>query len=128
MRTHRLILLAHGSSRSSWRLPIEAMAERLAAELGAGSVAVAYLELCPPTLIEVARVAVAEGIERLTVLPLFWSGGGHVTRDIPPQVDEIRQELPDLDIVVESAVGEHPALIQALVGVARLAESWVAEK
>lgn len=128
MRTHRLILLAHGSSRAEWRRPIEAMAARLAAELGPDSVDVAYLELCPPTLMEVSRRARDQGIERVTVLPLFWSGGGHVARDIPPQVDEIRHEIPDLLISVEAAVGEHAALVRALVGVARAAESLADEK
>ena len=123
MRTHRLILLAHGSSRASWRQPIEALAERLGAELGPGAVAAAYLELCPPDLLAVAEAAVAEGITQLTVLPLFWSGGGHVTRDIPPQVAAVAQRFPDLAVTVTAAVGEHPALVTALLGVARAAES-----
>ena len=104
------------------------MADRLAAELGPDSVAVAYLELCPPSLLEVARVAYDQGIEQVTVLPLFWSGGGHVARDIPPQVDEIKREIPGLVVSVEAAVGEHPALVRALVGVARAAESLAGEK
>lgn len=114
----RLIIFAHGSSRASWKRPIEALAGRIGARLGAGRAQAAYLELCPPSLMDAAEQAVADGVGRLRVLPLFWSGGGHVTRDIPPQVAAVQARFPGLQITVESAVGEHPALVDALVAIA----------
>ncbi len=114
----RLVILAHGSRRTSWRLPIERLAARLSERLGAAHVAVAYLELCEPDLVAVAAQAVADGVTQLRVLPLFWSGGGHVARDVPPQVDAVRAAHPTLGVIVEPAVGEHPALVDAMVQIA----------
>jgi sirohydrochlorin cobaltochelatase len=111
----RLILFAHGSRREAWRAPLEALAARLGERVGRpDAVALAYLELCPPSLGEAAAAAVADGVERLRVLPLFMSGGGHVARDLPPLVDAARADCPGLRIEVLPALGEHPLVLEAL--------------
>lgn len=105
----RVILLGHGSKRAAWRAPFDALSARLGA-----SVAVAYLELCEPTLLQAATQAAAEGIRRLVVLPVFWSGGGHVARDVPGQV-ALAQQVEGIEAIeVLPAVGEHPYVIEAL--------------
>lgn len=115
----RLILFAHGSRREAWRSPLEALAARLGERLGRpDGVALAYLELCPPTLGEAAATAAAEGVERLRVLPLFMSGGGHVARDLPPLVESARAACPGLVIEVLPALGEHPLVLDALAAIA----------
>lgn len=105
----RVVLLGHGSRRAAWRAPFEALSARLGP-----TVQVAYLELCEPTLLQVATQAAAEGINRLVVLPVFWSGGGHVARDVPDAVEAART-VPGIEsITVLPAVGEHPYVIEAL--------------
>ena len=105
----QVILLAHGSSRAAWRAPFEALATRLGP-----TTRIAYLELCPPTLVDVVTAAAEAGITRIAVLPVFWSSGGHVARDVPGQVEAARQ-VPGIEsIEVLTAVGEHPKIIAAL--------------
>ena len=105
----QVILLAHGSSRAAWRAPFEALAARLGP-----STRMAYLELCPPTLVEAATAAAAAGITHIAVLPVFWSSGGHVARDVPGHVEAARA-VPGIEsIEVLTAVGEHPRIIEAL--------------
>ncbi|MEZ4468424.1 MAG: CbiX/SirB N-terminal domain-containing protein [bacterium] len=81
MATDHLVILAHGSSREAWRAPIEALSARIA-ERSAGPVHLAWLEAAPPDLEAVLAGAVAQGATAVRVLPLFWSSGGHVARDV----------------------------------------------
>lgn len=105
----QVILLAHGSSRPAWRAPFEALAARLGPATG-----LAYLELCPPTLVEAVTTAAQAGITHVAVLPVFWSSGGHVARDVPGQV-EAACHVPGIEAIdVLPAVGEHPKIIAAL--------------
>ena len=108
----QVILLAHGSSRASWRAPFEALAARLGP-----TTRMAYLELCPPTLAEAVTAAVEAGITHVAVLPVFWSSGGHVTRDVPAQVEAARQVPGIASIEVLTTVGEHPKIIEALASI-----------
>lgn len=114
-----LALIAHGSSRERWRRPLDRLAERLAERTGAGSVQLCFMELCEPTLEQLVGRARAAGVERIDVLPLFWSAGGHVERDIAPQVAALQARWPDITLRLLPAVGEHPALLDALTAVAR---------
>lgn len=104
----RLILFAHGSREAAWRAPFEKLMQDLATRLGLESVAIAYLDHCPPTLDEVADAAVQDGMKKLVVLPLFFSGGGHVSRDVPKVIADIALRCPELNIEIQPAIGEWP--------------------
>lgn len=111
-KSTQVILLAHGSSRATWRAPFEALADRLGP-----STRMAYLELCPPSLVDAVTAAAEAGITHIAVLPVFWSSGGHVTRDVPEQVEAARQVAGIESIEVLTAVGEHPKIIDALAAI-----------
>ncbi len=113
------LLFAHGSSRTAWRDAMERLltSVRDAAEPGT-RVELCFLELCEPDLPTAVEQLRAEGVTRVRVLPAFMSGGGHVLRDLPPLVERIRAAHPALDLRVEPAIGEHPAVIAALAALA----------
>ncbi len=72
----------------------------------------AYLELCPPSLAELA--AATDG--PLRILPLFMSAGGHVQRDLAPLVQQLRREGREVEVL--PALGEHPLILEAIVQMA----------
>jgi len=119
MNKSRLILFAHGSRDPRWRKPLEKLSSTIAAELGANSVRLAYLESIRPTLFDLAKEAVRDGLLYLRVLPLFLSSGAHVADDIPTQVAEAQTLYPQLHIEVLPPVGEHPSVVSALQAIAR---------
>lgn len=80
-------LLAHGSADPRHAEDVEIIAERLAAALGE-DVRPCYLDLCPPTLSEVADTP---GV----VVPLLFSPGYHVKVDVGEAV-----AAADVDLVV----------------------------
>jgi len=111
MSHSRLILLAHGSRDPRWRAPFEAFTASLTTDLGAHKVRLAYMEFVSPTLTEIAQEASQEGIQALKIMPLFMAGGAHVDRDIPEQVQEVKNRFPHLELTVLPPIGEHPRLV-----------------
>ncbi len=113
--------MAHGSPDPRWRQPFEDMDRHLAEILGRDRVTLAYMEFVSPTLLERAEEARARGIERLVIYPLFMSGGGHVSRDIPGQVLAVSSRYSDLKIEVLPPLGEDPVILDLVLSKARTA-------
>jgi len=119
MNKHRLILYAHGSKDPRWREPFERLETDLRADLGQNRVRLAYVEFIPPTLAEVAAEAVRDGIQHLSLLPVFMAAGAHLATDLPEQVEAVRQQFPDVEVKVLAAAGEDPRLVAVLQTIAR---------
>lgn len=118
-RNVHLALLAHGSRNPRWADGLQPMVAALEVELGAGAVSLCFLELLAPSLPEVARDVAGLGFSELRILPLFWSGQGHVMRDVPELIALARAEAPQLLISLLPAVGEQPLVQAAIAELAR---------
>jgi sirohydrochlorin cobaltochelatase len=114
MGARALVLFAHGARAASWAAPFERLRELTAARLPGVSVSLAFLELMEPRLpAEVARLAAA-GVDEVTVVPVFLGQGGHLLRDPPLLVGQLRLDHPGLAIRVAGAVGEDEAVLNAM--------------
>ena len=114
MATRPLVLFAHGARAESWKAPFERLRAMSQERMPEVPVSLAFLELMEPRLpAEVARLA-AQGITDITVVPVFLGQGGHVLRDLPLMVDELRGSHQGVEIRVVAAVGEDPAVLDAM--------------
>jgi sirohydrochlorin cobaltochelatase len=52
------------------------------------------------------------------VVPLFLGAGGHVRKDIPVLMARLQAEHPTVAFTLRPAVGEAPALVDAMAAVA----------
>jgi sirohydrochlorin cobaltochelatase len=109
-----LVLFAHGARAASWAAPFERLRDIVAAREPGVDVSLAFLELMEPRLPEHAAALAARGITELTLVPVFLGQGGHVLRDLPLMVDQLRIDLPQLRIDVVEAVGENAAVLAAI--------------
>jgi sirohydrochlorin cobaltochelatase len=110
-KSHRIVLLAHGSSDPRWCETFEALAAPTV-EAVPGSV-VAYMELAEPSMEKVIADAVADGCEEFTILPLFLAVGRHLRKDVPGMIREMEAEH-GIRIRLAAPVGENPQLGQAI--------------
>lgn len=109
-----LILFAHGARAASWAAPFEKLRDLTAARLPDVAVSLAFLELMEPRLpAEAARLAAA-GAQELSIVPVFLGQGGHLLRDLPLLVEQLRLDHPGLAIKVAGAVGEDAAVLEAM--------------
>ncbi len=117
--TTRVVLMAHGSRDPRWRAPFERLAATLARDLGGERVRLAYMEFAAPSLDDVAAEAQRDGVARLSILPLFMAGGGHVDQDIPVLARRVEARHPGLVVEVAGAIGEAPRVVAAIEAIAR---------
>ena len=68
-----VILFAHGSRDPLWRLPIDAVAQRMRAQHPGLPVAVAFLELTEPDLPHTVEALMKQGVAHVRIVPMFWA-------------------------------------------------------
>ena len=114
MAKQALVLFAHGARDPQWARPFRQLVAELGELLPGERIALAFLELMQPTLGECASVLHGDGVRKLRIVPVFLGSGGHLKKDLPKQVADIRERFADLEISVESPIGEQPAVIAAI--------------
>jgi sirohydrochlorin cobaltochelatase len=116
--TSGLILFAHGARDPRWATPFEAVASRVQLAKPQSHVRLAFLEFMPPGLVQAGHELVALGCIHVAVLPLFLGAGGHVRKDLPLLMDELRAAHPDVVFNLHAAVGEIDSVVEAMARVA----------
>ena len=113
-----LILFAHGARAASWAAPFERLRDLTQARMPGTSVHLAFLELMTPRLPELVTSLLADlpagATLDVTVVPVFLGQGGHVLRDLPLLLEELRQQHPSLRLKVVEAVGENAGVLDAI--------------
>ncbi len=109
-----LVLFAHGARDPRWAQPFLKMQAIASERLPQTVVELAFLELMEPRLPAVVQRLAGEGCTQVIVVPVFLGQGGHVLRDLPPMIEELRAAHPDLQLSVADAVGESPAVLEAI--------------
>lgn len=109
-----MLLFAHGARDPSWAEPFRRIAVRLALKQPGLRVELAFLEFMQPALAAAVAGLAAEGIDHITVIPLFLAQGGHLKEDLPRLLDDIRLRHAGLRIDVTSAIGDSAVLTDAI--------------
>lgn len=118
MGARALVLFAHGARSASWAAPFERLRDMLKEQVAAQGqevdVSLAFLELMSPRLPQQVAALAAQGVSDVTVVPVFLGQGGHVLRDLPLLLEEMRRAHPGLAIRAVGAVGEDPGVLRAM--------------
>jgi sirohydrochlorin cobaltochelatase len=114
MAAQAIILFAHGARSSIWAQPFERLRDLVSAQQPESRVALAFLELMTPSLPDQVASFVAEGITTISIVPVFFGQGGHIRKDLPLLIDDLRAQYPGLDVRVAQAVGENEQVLQAI--------------
>lgn len=109
-----IILLAHGARDPQWAAPMQRVRQAVLAQSPDLRVELAFLEFMPPELRQCAESLVQEGFQHIAVLPMFIAQGGHLKRDVPALLDELRQRYPEVGFTLACAVGEAESIVQAM--------------
>ena len=112
--TKGYLLLAHGARDPAWSAPFEAVAARVRGASPATPVALAFLEFMQPDLVSAGERLVDQGCAAVDVVPLFLGTGGHVRKDVPILIERLRSSRPGVAVTLRRAIGEHPAVVDAM--------------
>lgn len=111
------VLLAHGSSDPRWQQPFVSLTDVVAATIGKDThIELAYMELCEPSLNQVAEKLSQQGYEHIEIYPVFFAAGRHLRKDVPAQLEALEKEL-NLTTCLHPPVGQAPEVKQAIANV-----------
>lgn len=114
MALRALVLFGHGARDPKWAEPFLRLQGIIQAQSPGVTVALAFLELMSPRLPELVAQLVQDGCAEITVVPVFFGQGGHVLRDLPVMIEQLRQAHPGLALKVAQAVGEDTEVLNAI--------------
>ena len=109
-----LILFAHGSREPGWAEPFEQLAVRVRVAAPQAQVRLAFLELMQPDLTSAAAQLTLAGVDTIRVVPIFLGQGGHLRRDLPLLMENLRAQFPEAKFGNASAAGEDPEVLDAI--------------
>jgi sirohydrochlorin ferrochelatase len=88
---------------------------------GFAIVEVSFRELHLPDIQQGIDACVAQGAERVILMPYFLYMGAHVQEDLPEEVATAKQRYPHIEFVMGRHLGVHRKLAEVVVK--RIAES-----
>lgn len=113
-----LLLFAHGARDPNWARPFQAVAQCVRDGRPGLPVRLAFLEFMAPDLPGGCAELVAAGCNRVDVVPLFLGAGGHVRKDLPALLAQMRERHPGVTFMLHAAVGEHALVVEAMAAAA----------
>ena len=108
-----VILFAHGSRDPQWRMPFEAILQRVK-QSNPGLAGLAFLENMQPSLSESIADMVRAGALEIKIVPLFLAVGSHVRKDLPDLLAQARELHPEVKITASEAIGENQTIQHAI--------------
>ncbi|MES2933994.1 MAG: CbiX/SirB N-terminal domain-containing protein [Pseudomonadota bacterium] len=114
MSKRALILFAHGARDPRWAEPFQRLQQLVQSQSSEVIVALSFLELMRPKLPELVAQLAADDCIDVTVVPIFFGQGGHLLRDLPLIVDQLRMDYPAINLRVAGAVGEDATVLAAI--------------
>ena len=109
-----LVLFAHGSRDPEWAAPFRAVQRKVSEKKPDLAVALAFLELMPPSLPAVVDELVAKGHARISIAPLFMAQGAHLQRDLMGILARLRERHSSVELKLLPAAGEIDTVTDAM--------------
>lgn len=109
-----IVLFAHGARDPEWAQPFFAIRDLVAQQFPEVPVSVAFLEIMRPALADAIAELAAQGINKITLIPLFMARGGHLKEDLPRLLADIYQQHPDIQFHTAPAIGEVEAVLHSI--------------
>ena len=116
-----LLLIAHGSRQDEANADLVELVAEMRKRGDYAVVEGAYLELSEPTIEEACARCVAQGAERVVLLPYFLSAGVHVRQDLTAMREKLAKVNPGVAFSLAEPLGPHSLLLEIVAQRARQA-------
>ncbi len=124
---HAIILFSHGSVLCGAGENLFALAREMEARGDAPVVEAGFLNYSKPTFEDAFARCVERGATKISVAPYFLVAGYFVGVALPPKIEAMRAQFPDVEVIVAQALKTHELLAQAILNCASRAqkpEKW----
>ena len=107
-----ILMMAHGSRVADANDAAREVAKMVQEITGMEIVEVAFRELHEPNIQQGIDACVAQGVQRILLMPYFLFMGAHVQHDLPEEIIEARKRYPDLIMEMGEHLGAHRKLAE----------------
>lgn len=114
-RKTAIILMAHGSRIAEANDAAHDIAGMLRARSPGQIIEVAFREMHPPNIQTAIDRCVAQGAERILLLPYFLFIGAHVQEDLPAELHLGQERYPQVEFAMGKHLGAHPKLAEIVL-------------
>ena len=121
-----ILLMAHGSRISEANNAVREIATLVKKMTQFDIVEVSFRELHLPNIQQGVDNCVAQGAQRILLVPYFLYLGAHVLEDLPEELAQARERHPEVEMVFGKHLGVHNKLAEVVVE--RIAESLTEER
>jgi len=110
-----ILLMAHGSRIPDANNAVRDIAAMVRQMSGFEIVEVSFREQHLPNIQQGIDACVAQGAERILLVPYFLFIGAHVQEDLPEELSEARKRYPDVQFAMGRPLGAHRKLAEIVV-------------
>ena len=107
-----ILMMAHGSRVADANDAAREVAKMVQEISGMEIVEVAFRELHEPNIQQGIDACVAQGVQRILLMPYFLFMGAHVQHDLPEEIIEARKRYPELIMEMGEHLGAHRKLAE----------------
>ena len=107
-----ILMMAHGSRVADANDAAREVAKMVQEITGMEIVEVAFRELHEPNIQQGIDACVAQGVQRILLMPYFLFMGAHVQHDLPEEIIEARKRYPELIMEMGEHLGAHRKLAE----------------
>jgi len=107
-----ILLMAHGSRIPEANDAVREIAKMVKEISGYPIVEVSFREMHLPSIQQGIDACVAQGAERILLLPYFLFTGAHVQEDLPEEMAMARERYPNVEFAMGSHLGVHRKLAE----------------
>ncbi len=122
-----ILLMAHGSRIPEANDAVREVAAMVKEITGYPIVEVSFREMHLPSIQQGIDSCVAQGAERILLLPYFLFVGAHVQEDLPEEMAMARERYPNVEFAMGSHLGVHRKLAEIVaerIGQGLAAAGW----
>jgi sirohydrochlorin ferrochelatase len=117
-----LLLIAHGSREAEANADLHHVVATLRSRGEYPIIEACFLELAQPDIDAGAAGCVAQGANRVLLVPYFLAAGVHVRRDLEQARARLSERYPQIEVRLAEPLGRHPMLVEVLAERAREAD------
>ena len=126
MKKTAILLMAHGSRIAEANSAAYEIAAMIRTASDFEIVEVAFREMHPPDIQSAIDRCVAQGAERILLMPYFLFVGAHVREDLPAEMTLAQQRYPQVEFAMGNHLGAHRKLAEIVIE--RIAEGLTANR
>ena len=121
-----ILLMAHGSRIPEANDAAREIAQRVKKMTEFDIVEASFREQHLPNIQQGIDSCVAQGAQRILLVPYFLYMGAHVLEDLPEELEQAKKRHPGVEMVLGKHLGAHQKLAEIVVE--RIAESLTEER